>query len=231
MNEMAQPPIRILIVDDHGMVRFGLRGYLQSTPGLTVVGEACSAEEALSLLETLDIDIVLMDLALPKMSGADATRLVKQRYPNIRVLVLTSFMDDDHVLPAIRAGAAGYLLKDIDPDDLVEAVQATYNGQSVLNPHVMSYLAERVAEFGSPDENPFAELSEREMDVLRLVARGLSNHVIAAQLMVSENTVRTHVSNILAKLDLKDRTQAALLALQHHLVSLSEVQPHAVNNK
>ncbi len=231
MNEGSQPPIRILIVDDHGMVRFGLLGYLQSTPGLTVVGEAATAEEALELLETLEIDVVLMDLALPRMSGADATRLIIQRHPGIRVLVLTSFLDDDHILPAIRAGAAGYLLKDIDPDDLVKAVQATYDGQSVLNPHVMNYLAERVAEFGSPDEDPFAELSDRELDVLRLLARGLSNHAIAEQLMVSENTVRTHVSNILAKLDLKDRTQAALLALQNHLVSLSEVQPHAVNNK
>jgi DNA-binding NarL/FixJ family response regulator len=226
MNDAAQPPIRILIVDDHGMVRFGLRGYLQSTPGLHVAGEAASAEEALTLLETLNIDVVLMDLALPKMSGAEATRLIKQRYPDVQVLVLTSFLDDDHILPAIRAGARGYLLKDIDPDDLVKAVQATYNGQSVLHPHVMSYLAERAAQVGDMQSDPFAELSEREMDVLRLVARGLTNHAIAAHLMVSENTVRTHVSNILAKLDLRDRTQAALLALQHHLVPLSEVQPY-----
>jgi DNA-binding NarL/FixJ family response regulator len=226
MAEVSDLPIRILIVDDHGMVRFGLRGYLQSTPGLTVAGEAASAEDAMTLLESLDIDVVLMDLALPGMSGAEATRLIALRYPNVRVLVLTSFLDDDHILPAIRAGAAGYLLKDIDPDDLVKAVQATYNGQSVLNPQVMSYLAERVAQTGGAGADPFAELSERELDVLRLLARGLTNHAIAAQLMVSENTVRTHVSNILAKLDLRDRTQAALLALQRHLVPLSEVQPY-----
>ncbi len=128
MSENAHPPIRILIVDDHGMVRFGLRGYLQSTPGLTVVGEAATAEEALDLLEKLEIDVVLMDLALPRMSGAEATRLIVQQHPGTRVLVLTSFLDDDHILPAIRAGAAGYLLKDIDPDDLVKAVQATYDG-------------------------------------------------------------------------------------------------------
>ncbi len=229
MSDDPQAPIRILIVDDHGMVRFGLRGYLQSTPGLTVAGEACSAEEALTALETLDIDIVLMDLVLPGMSGAEATQLIKQRHPQIRVLVLTSFLDDDHVLAAIRAGAAGYLLKDIDPGDLVKAVQATYNGQSVLHPQVMSYLARRVAEGNSAEDDPFAELSDREMDVLRLVARGLNNHAIAAQLTVSENTVRTHVSNILAKLDLRDRTQAALLALQRHLVPLSEVQPYPGN--
>lgn len=229
MTDDPQAPIRILIVDDHGMVRFGLRGYLQSTPGLTVAGEACSAEEALEQLETLEIDVVLMDLVLPKMSGSEATHLIRLRYPRVRVLVLTSFLDDDHVLAAIRAGAAGYLLKDVDPDDLVKAVQAIFNGQSVLHPQVMSYLARRVAEGAQPDDDPFAELSDRELDVLRLLARGLTNHAIAAQLMVSENTVRTHVSNILAKLDLRDRTQAALLALQRHLVPLSEVQPHPGN--
>ena len=229
MKDEIQSPIRILIVDDHGMVRFGLRGYLQSMPGLTVEGEASSAEQALELLETLDIDVVLMDLVLPNMSGSEATRLIKQRHPAIRVLVLTSFLDDEHILPAIRAGAVGYLLKDIDPDDLAKAIQAAYHGQTVLHPNVMSYLAERVTQSGGAGSDPFAELSEREMDVLRLLARGLTNHAIATQLMVSENTVRTHVSNILAKLDLRDRTQAALLALQNHLVALSEVQPYLID--
>jgi len=226
MMDSGQSDIRILIVDDHGMVRFGLRGYLQSTPGLTVAGEASSAEEALALLETLDINVVLMDLALPEMSGAEATRLIRQRYPDVKVLVLTSFLDDDHILPAIRAGAAGYLLKDVDPDDLAKAIQSIYQGQSVLHPHVMSYLAERVTHVGTPDHDPFAGLSERELDVLRLLARGLSNHDIATELIVSENTVRTHVSNILTKLDLRDRTHAALMALQNHLVALSEIQPY-----
>ena len=226
MTEENRQPIRILIVDDHGMVRFGLRGYLESTPGLTVVGEASNAEDALALIEQLEIDVVLMDLALPNMSGAQATRQIKQSHPGVRVLVLTSFLDDDHVFPAIRAGAAGYLLKDIDPDDLVKAVQATYDGQAVLHPQVMDYLAERIGQFPTPESDPFGQLSERELEVLSLMARGLTNHAIADRLMVSENTVRTHVSNILAKLDLRDRTQAALLALQQHLVSLSEVQPY-----
>ncbi len=166
MTTKNQSDIRILIVDDHGMVRFGLRGYLHSTPGLTVAGEASSAEEALALLETLDINVVLMDLALPEMSGAEATRLIRQRYPDVRVLVLTSFLDDDHILPAIRAGAAGYLLKDVDPDDLAKAIQSIYQGQSVLHPHVMNYLAERVTHVGAADNDPFANLSDREMDVL-----------------------------------------------------------------
>lgn len=226
MNDQEQSAIRILIVDDHGMVRFGLRGYLQSTPGLTVMGEASSAEEALELLDKLDINVVLMDLALPEMSGADATRLIKQRYPDVRVLVLTSFLDDDHILPAIRAGAAGYLLKDVDPDDLAKAIQSIYQGQSVLHPHVMTYLAERAIPSGSLDSDPFTGLSERELEVLRLLACGMSNHAIASQLIVSENTIRTHVSNILAKLDLRDRTHAALFALQHHLVALSDIQPY-----
>jgi len=228
MSDDPESPIRILIVDDHGMVRFGLRGYLQSMSGLSVEGEASSAEQALELIEKLNIDVVLMDLVLPNMSGADATRLIKQRHPEIRVLVLTSFVDDEHILPSIRAGAAGYLLKDIDPDDLATAIKAAYHGQTVLHPHVMTYLAERATQAGNTGD-PFAELSERELDVMRLLARGLTNHAIATQLMVSENTVRTHVSNILAKLDLRDRTQAALLALQNHLVSLSEVQPYLVD--
>ncbi len=208
MTEDNRPPIRILIVDDHGMVRFGLRGYLESTPGLTVVGEASNAEDALVLIDQLDIDVVLMDLALPKMSGAQATRQIKQSHPDVRVLVLTSFLDDYHVFPAIRAGAAGYLLKDIDPDDLVKAVQATYDGQAVLHPQVMDYLAERIGQFPSPQSDPFSQLSEREIEVLSLMPRGMTNHAIADRLIVSENTVRTHVSNILAKLDLRDRDRA-----------------------
>ncbi|HVO42740.1 MAG TPA: response regulator transcription factor [Aggregatilineales bacterium] len=227
MSETTETPeIKILIVDDHGMVRFGLRGYLQTTPGLTVVGEAACAEDALNLLDTQPIDVVLMDLALPKMSGADAIRLIVQRHPEVRVLVLTSFLDDAHTLPAIRAGATGYVLKDIDPDDLVKAVQATYHRQSILHPQVMNFLAEHVTPSSDAPNDPFVELTERETEVLLLLARGLTNHAIASQLMVSENTVRTHVSNMLAKLNVRDRTQAALLALQHHLIPLSEVQPY-----
>jgi len=226
MKDETESPIRILIVDDHGMVRFGLRGYLQSMAGLSIEGEAASAEQALAMIEKLNIDVVLMDLVLPNMSGSEATRRIKQKHPEIRVLVLTSYFDDEHILPSIRAGAAGYLLKDIDPDDLAMAIKAAYHGQTVLHPHVMNYLAERVSQLGTGETDPFANLSERELDVMRLVARGLTNHAIASHLMVSENTVRTHVSNILAKLDLRDRTQAALLALQNHLISLSEVQPY-----
>ncbi|MEP7289243.1 MAG: response regulator transcription factor [Chloroflexota bacterium] len=228
MSKSPETPIRILIVDDHGMVRFGLRGYLQSTPGINVVGEAASAEEALKLLESLPVDIVLMDLALPGLSGAEATRIVVRKYPQTHVLALTSFLDDAHVLPAIQAGAMGYLLKDIDPDDLVKAIQSTHQGQSILHPNVMSHLAGWITHSQADilHENPFIDLSERELEVLRFVARGLTNHAIADQLMVSENTIRTHVGSILSKLELHDRTQAALLALRCHLVELNEVQPY-----
>lgn len=218
--------IKILIVDDHGMVRFGLRGYLQTTPGIAVVGEAACAEEALQILDAQPIDVVLMDLALPRMSGPEAIRIIVQRHPEVRVLVLTSFLDDAHTLPAIRAGATGYVLKDIDPDDLVKAVQATYHRQSILHPQVMSYLAEHVAPDSQLQSDPFVDLTEREREVLLLIARGLTNHAISSHLMVSENTVRTHVSNVLAKLSVRDRTQAALLALQFQLLPLSEVQPY-----
>jgi two-component system, NarL family, response regulator LiaR len=207
-------PIRVLVVDDHGMVRFGLRGYLESVPNLQVVGEASSGEQALELMESVDVDIVLMDLVLPGMSGADATREIAKRYQSVRVIILTSFLDDAHILPAIRAGAAGYLLKDITPDDLSKAVIATFNGQSVLHPKVMAQLASNLTPESQMAVGLLSTLSERELEVLRLLTHGLQNNEVAEQLSVSENTVRTHISNILTKLDLRDRTQAALFGVR-----------------
>jgi DNA-binding NarL/FixJ family response regulator len=207
-------PIRVLIVDDHGMVRFGLRGYIESVPNLQVVGEAESGEQALQVMQNVAVDIVLMDLVLPGMSGADATREIARRFPAVRVIILTSFLDDAHVLPAIRAGAAGYLLKDISPDDLSKAVVATFNGQSVLHPKVMAQVASHLAPSGQLGFDLVNTLSERELEVLRLLTRGLQNNEIADQLSVSENTIRTHISNILTKLGLRDRTQAALFGVR-----------------
>ncbi|MBZ0287240.1 MAG: response regulator transcription factor, partial [Anaerolineae bacterium] len=138
MNTVLTTPIRILIADDHGMVRFGLRGYIETMPGLQVVGEAATGEEVLELLETQAVDIILMDLVLPGMSGAEATHIIAARYPNVRVIILTSFLDSAHVLPAIRSGAAGYLLKDILPDDLAQAIVAVHKGQVVLHPKVIT---------------------------------------------------------------------------------------------
>jgi DNA-binding NarL/FixJ family response regulator len=197
------------------MVRFGLRGYIESVPFLCVVGEAATAEEALEQIETVAVDVVLMDLVLPGLSGADATREITTRFPRIRVLILTSYLDEFHVLPAIRAGAAGYLLKDIAPDDLAKAILAIHQGQSILHPQVMLQIAMHITPPNQPEIELIRSLSDREIDVLRLLMRGLQNHEIAVQLSVSENTIRTHISNILNKLDLRDRTQAALFGVKY----------------
>ncbi len=214
MNELPTSPIRIVIADDHGMVRYGLRGYIESMPGLQVVGEAASGEEVLSLLRTEVVDVVLMDLLMPGISGAEATRIIAAHYPNVRVIILTSFLDSAHVLPAIRSGAAGYLLKDILPDDLAQAIAAVHNGQSVLHPKVIMQIASHLADEHQPEIDLIKSLSDRELAVLQLLTRGLQNHEIAARLCVSENTIRTHVSNILTKLELRDRTQAALFGVR-----------------
>lgn len=207
-------PIRVMIVDDHGMVRFGLRGYLETVPMLQVVGEAGSGEEALDLLQNLEVDIVLMDLVLPGMSGAQAIQCISERYPNLRVIVMTSFLDTAHVLSAVRAGAAGYLLKDILPEDLVQAIISVYNGQSVMHPKVVMLIAANLSPSQPTEIDVGKSLSDREIAVLRLLTRGLQNHEIAIELSVSENTVRTHISNILTKLNVRDRTQAALFGVR-----------------
>jgi DNA-binding NarL/FixJ family response regulator len=206
--------IRVMIVDDHGMVRFGLRGYIQTVACLKVVAEAASGEEALEILENTPVDVVLMDLVLPGLSGAETTQEIMKRHPQVRVLILTSFLDQAHVLPAIRAGAAGYLLKDISPGDLAEAILATAKGQSILHPSVMSQLATHLMQPTPPTESLIGLLSDRERDVLHLLTLGRQNHEIASELSISENTVRTHISNILTKLDVRDRTQAALLGVR-----------------
>jgi len=212
---MSNPSsIRIMIVDDHGMVRFGLRGYLETVPTMHVVSEAGSGEEALSQLQTLDVDIVLMDLVLPGMSGAQAIQHIREHYPRVRVIVMTSFLDADHVLSAVRAGAAGYLLKDILPEDLVQAIIAVFNGQSVMHPKVVMLIAANLGSAQHIELELGKSLSDREISVLRLLTRGLQNHEIATELSVSENTVRTHISNILTKLDVRDRTQAALFGVR-----------------
>lgn len=218
-------PIRIVIADDHGMVRFGLRGYIETMPGLRVVGEAASGEEVLRLLEGEVVDIVLMDLVLPGISGAEATQIIGERYPDVRVIILTSFLDSAHVLPAIRSGAAGYLLKDILPNDLAQAIHSVYNGQSVLHPKVIAQIASNLTVEHQSEVELIKTLSERERAVLHLLTRGLQNHEIAEELCVSENTVRTHVSNILTKLELRDRTQAALFGVRFLEYVTSSLSP------
>jgi DNA-binding NarL/FixJ family response regulator len=202
----------LLLVDDHEMVRTGLRTFLGLQTGMTVVGEAGTAEQALALVPRLHPDIVLLDLVLPGMSGVEAVRQLRARHPEVKVVVLTSFAGQDAVLPAVRAGVAGYLLKDVGPAELADALRAVHAGGSPLHPAVAATVMQSVVE---PVRDP---LTPREHEVLRALARGLSNRLIARELALSEKTVKAHVSAILAKLGVADRTQAALHAVHHGLV-------------
>ena len=209
--------IAVLIADDHPVVRHGLRTFLETQDGLEVVGEAADGAEAVELVERLLPDVVLMDVVMPGLDGVEATRRIRGLSPSTKVIVLTSFDDDEKVFPSIKAGAAGYLLKDVHPQDLADAIRRVQRSEALLAPSVAAKLMQEVAGERAPSNGG---LTERELDVLRLIARGLSNKLIARELIVSEKTVKTHVSNILAKLHLADRTQAALYAVRERLVEL-----------
>jgi two-component system, NarL family, response regulator LiaR len=209
-------PIAILIADDHPVVRQGLRTFLETQDGLEVVGEASDGAEAAELAQQLLPDVVLMDLVMPGLDGVEATRRIREISPSTKVIVLTSFDEDEKVFPAVKAGAAGYLLKDVRPQELAEAVRRVHAGEALLAPSVAAKLMQEVA----GERQPVGGLTERELEVLRLIARGLANKLIAQELVVSEKTVKTHVSNILAKLHLTDRTQAALYAVREGLAEL-----------
>ncbi len=205
-------PITILIVDDHTVVRQGVRTLLDIHPDLQVVGEAESAEEALPLVEKLVPDVVLLDLLLPGMNGVEATRQMKRISPRTQIVVLTSSAEDEHVFPALRAGALSYLLKDIRPRELAESIRKAARGESVLHSRVAARMIQEVREAKRKVPPAFAELTSREREVLQLLADGQTNTAIAEQLVLSEKTVRGYVSNILSKLHLADRTQVAVLA-------------------
>jgi DNA-binding NarL/FixJ family response regulator len=207
--------IRILLVDDHSVVREGLRAFLELQDELEVVGEAGDGEEAIDAAQRLAPDVILMDLVMPKLDGVGAMRELRTRAPESRVIVLTSFLDDDRLLPAIRAGAAGYLLKNVEPAELVRAVRAAHRGEAILDPTVAARLVDAIAQDDSgPARHDPEQLTRRESEVLELIARGRSNKRIAVELGISEKTVKTHVGHVLAKLGVADRTQAALLAVQ-----------------
>jgi NarL family two-component system response regulator LiaR len=208
--------ISVLIADDHPFVRHGLRTYLETLEDMDVLDEAADGAEAVALAERLLPDVVLMDLVMPELDGIEATRRIKAASPATKVIALTSFDDDEKVFPAIKAGAAGYLLKDVRPAELAEAVRKASRGEALLAPSVAARLMQEV----SGERTAPGGLTDRELDVLRLIARGLPNKQIAAELVVSEKTVKTHVSNILAKLHLADRTQAALYAVREGLAEL-----------
>jgi NarL family two-component system response regulator LiaR len=213
--------IRVLIADDHSIVREGLRALLATEPGIELVGEASDGEQAVALARQLKPDMILLDMQMPRKDGLAAIAEIKQHDPSARILVLTSFSEDEKVFPAIKGGALGYLLKDSSPAELLAAIRDVYHGEASLHPTIARKLIKelnRPAEL-TPTEDP---LTEREVEVLRLVAQGLSNDDIAVKLVVSERTVRTHVSNILDKLHLANRTQATLYALKQGLASLDD---------
>jgi DNA-binding NarL/FixJ family response regulator len=215
--------IKVLIVDDHAVVRQGLRTFIDLQDDMQVVGEGADGAEAIQLARQLQPDVVLLDLVMPHMNGVEATPQIIAASPHSRVLILTSFGEDDKVFPAIRAGAQGYLLKDIHPDDLVQAVREAYQGKVQLHPDIARKLMSAVAAASPPQTQPGAsqaapgpdQLTEREREVLKLIAEGRNNREIAESLIISEKTVKTHVSSILGKLGLEDRTQAAIWALKH----------------
>ena len=217
-------PIRVLVADDHAIVRKGICALLATETSIEVVGEAVDGQGAIDQVERLLPNVVLMDLVMPGVDGLEATRHITVHYPQTRVLVLTSFAGVDKIMPAIKAGALGYLLKDSDPEVLVESIHQVYCGNSSLHPSVARALLKEVchpSDAACQDQQE-PVLTEREAEVLRLVARGWSNQDIADELMISEATVRAHVSHILAKLDLASRTQAALYALRKGWAALAE---------
>lgn len=236
MSQDAFPPssasspaakIRVLVVDDHAVVRQGLSMFIEMQEDMQVVGEGANGIEAVELAARLKPDVILLDLMMPQLDGVEATQRIMAQMPQARVLILTSFGEDDKVFPAIRAGAQGYLLKDIQPRELVQAVRETYQGKAQLHPDIARRLMTAVsAQAPAPAVPPTAppqelhgrdhySLTEREREVLGLIAQGLNNREIAAKMVISEKTVKTHVSNILDKLHLEDRTRAAIWALKH----------------
>ncbi|MGK7379569.1 response regulator [Planococcus sp. 1R117A] len=206
--------MKVLIADDHHVVRRGLLFFLKTQKDIEVVGEAVNGKEAVAMAGQLQPDIVLMDLVMPEMDGIEATREIKERHPHIIVLMLTSFSDRDHVVPAIEAGAAGYQLKDIEPDELVASLRSLMRGENILHPKATSELMKEPAEAAPHTVNL---LTPREKDVLAELTKGKSNREIASALYVTEKTVKTHISNIFTKLEVQDRTQAALYAVKHGL--------------
>lgn len=220
---MSKDPIGVLLVDDHEVVRRGIGALLATEDSVSVVGEAANGEEAIAQAAELEPDVILMDLEMPGLGGIEAIERIVGSDPKARILVLTSFAADDKVFPAIKAGASGYLLKDTGPEDLVKAIQQIDRGESSLNPTIARKLLREVSQpaAGKQTADP---LTERELEVLGLIAKGKSNHEIADELVISDATVRTHVSNILGKLHLASRTQAALYALREGLASLDDLE-------
>lgn len=217
-DELAKK-ISVLIVDDHTIVRQGLRTLLELMDDIQVAGEAANGRMAVELASRLKPDVILMDLVMPELDGIAATRQICELGQATKVIALTSFLEDEKVILAIQAGAFGFLLKDVSPNELVDAIRAAYRGEARLNPNVARLLMKQIAAQPGQRSNSAADLTARELEVLRLVAKGMSNRQISEALFISEKTVKTHVSSLLSKLSLTDRTQLAIYAIKHGLVS------------
>jgi NarL family two-component system response regulator LiaR len=216
VNDTA--PIRVLIVDDHAVVRTGLKVFLDLQPDMEVVGEAADGSEGVAMARRLEPDVVLMDLLMPNMDGVTAIGRIKAERPETEIVTMTSFIEEEKVTSALEAGASGYVLKDAEAEEVAAAVRAAYAGEVHLDPAVARLLAQRMRDRKSPKDELAEPLTDREKDVLRLLGQGMSNKDIGATLFITERTARTYVSNILGKLGLASRTQAALYAVEHKLV-------------
>ncbi len=217
-------PITIIIADDHEVVRNGVRSYLETVPDFQVVGEASSGEEAIALVSEFIPDIVLMDLIMPGLDGVETTRRIKKISPRTQVVVLTSYHEDVHIFPALKAGAISYILKDMKMEKLVDALHRAVQNEVTLHPLVAARVLQNIRGELGEDQPLFTELTERELDVLKLIANGYTNSQIAGELVISENTVKGHVSNILSKLHLADRTQVAVYAWQQGIVRRGQTE-------
>ncbi|MFB6290945.1 MAG: response regulator [Candidatus Bipolaricaulia bacterium] len=213
----SEKPIKLVIVDDHRVVRSGVKALIETEPELEVIGEAGDGREAVTKVKSHGPDVVLMDLVMPEMDGVEATSKITKLSPAPKILILTSFSEEERIIQAIKAGASGYLIKDASPNELVQAIKDVYNGESTLDPKVAGTVLRSVQ---SEPEASSEDLTDREIEVLELLAEGLPNEDIAEKLYISERTVRSHVSNILGKLDLSNRTQAALYAVREGIADL-----------
>ena len=215
MTNSPTQPIRVMLVDDHTMVRRGLATFLKAYDDLELAGEAGSGEEAIQLCGEILPDVVLMDMVMPDMDGATATRAIRQQFPRVHVIALTSFKEGELIRNALEAGAIGYLLKDVSAEELAEAIRAAYAGRTTLSPEAAQSLVQSVIQ----PPNPGFDLTDREREVLTLMIEGLNNTQIASSLSVSPSTIKSHVSNILSKLGVTSRTEAVTLALRNHIIS------------